>query len=143
MIRSIAAAAAAIAIATAVPAAAAPTREQAVTSLVDAFVAAQGAFDQAALARLTAPGYVEISPLGEVDPREKMLAFYAPDRKRQAPPLVLDERAVRLFGDTAVATARLSFGRAAMRAVHVARRDGSGWRLVSAQFTPIRTPPGS
>ncbi|SEM78720.1 protein of unknown function [Sphingomonas gellani] len=122
------------------PAMAAPGDEAAVSRLTDAFVAAQRGFDQAALARLTAPGYVEISPLGDVDARDRMLGFYAPDKKRDSPPLILTERSVRLYGDTAVETARLAFGPAAMRATYVAHRQGREWVLISAQFTPIRTP---
>ena len=114
--------------------------EAAVTRLVDQFVAAQRDFDQATLARLTAPDYVEISPVGEVDPREKMLGFYSLDKKRPAPPLTLGERSVRFYDRVAVATARLSYGPASLRGVYVARRGPKGWTLVSAQFTPIREP---
>jgi ketosteroid isomerase-like protein len=125
----------------AAPAMAADTKVSNSSQLVDAFIAAQRGFDQAALGRLTAPEYVEISPLGEVDPRDRMLGFYAPDKKQAAPEITVSERTVRVLGDTALVTARLAFGPGAMRAVYVARRDKNGWRLVSTQFTPIRTPP--
>lgn len=110
------------------------------TALVDAFLTAQRTFDQPALARLTAPDYVEISPLGEVDPRDKMLGFYAPDKKHAAADITVSERTVRTSGDTALVTAKLSFGPGALRVVYVARQREAGWQLVSAQFTPIRTP---
>lgn len=126
----------------AAPAPAAPRDEAEVTALVDAFVAAQRDFDQPALARLTTPDYVEVSPVGQVDSRAKMLAFYAPEHKQSAPPLVLTERTIRLHQKTAIATARLAAGRLVLRAVYVARRDGGTWRLLSAQFTPIRSPAG-
>ncbi|MDO8033790.1 nuclear transport factor 2 family protein [Janthinobacterium sp. SUN128] len=97
---------------------------------------------------ITAENYVEISPVGEVDGREKMLAFYAPEQKRPSPQLQVDEPVVRLFGDTALISARLSYrlnqdGTArsfALRAGYVARLVDKQWLLVSAQYTGIRPP---
>jgi hypothetical protein len=54
---------------------AAPAEDE-VKTLVRRFTAAQSGFDAATLKTLTADNYIEISPLGEVDPREKMLSFY-------------------------------------------------------------------
>lgn len=133
----------AVALSSAVPAIAAPAADKDPAAVVDAFVAAQGAFDQATLAQLTAPDYVEISPLGEVDPRDKMLGFYAPDKKQPYPPITASERDVRVTGDLALVTSRLAFGERALRAVFVLRRDAGKWLLVSAQFTPIRVKPAS
>ena len=56
-----------------------------VLNLVRQHVAAQTQFDVPALAALTADNYVEVSPMGEVDTREKMLAFYAPEKKTATP----------------------------------------------------------
>lgn len=117
-------------------------------SLVQRHAQAQSNFDQATLRATTAENFVEISPLGEVDQREKMLSFYAPDQKRPGPQIQVDEPAVRVFGDTAVVSARLSYsmnqdGNArtfAMRAGYVARRVDNHWVLVSAQYTGIRPP---
>ena len=117
-------------------------------ALVQRHAQAQSSFDQAALKAVTAENYVEISPVGEVDGREKMLSFYAPEQKRPGPQVQVDEPAVRLLGDTALISARLSYtmnqeGTArtfAMRAGYVARLVDHQWLLVSAQYTGIRPP---
>ncbi|MCC7703904.1 nuclear transport factor 2 family protein [Janthinobacterium sp. GW460P] len=117
-------------------------------ALVQRHAQAQSSFDQATLKAVTAENYVEISPVGEVDGREKMLSFYAPEQKRPSPQVQVDEPAVRLFGDTALISARLSYrlnqeGAArtfAMRAGYVARLVDQQWLLVSAQYTGIRPP---
>jgi uncharacterized protein (TIGR02246 family) len=122
--------------------------ENAIASVVQGLVAAQASFDVASLDRLLAPDYVEISPVGEVDPRAKVLSFYTSDKKAAAgpvPKVELDEVSTRVFGDTAVTIGRVSFtppgapqpaGR--MRAVFVLRAAAGQWRLVSSQYTPIR-----
>ncbi|TNC78458.1 nuclear transport factor 2 family protein [Janthinobacterium lividum] len=117
-------------------------------ALVQRHAQAQSSFDQATLKAITAENYVEISPVGEVDGREKMLSFYAPEQKRPSPQVQVDEPVVRIFGDTALISARLSYrvnqeGAArtfAMRAGYVARLVDHQWLLVSAQYTGIRPP---
>ena len=59
----------------------------AVAALAGKFLEAQRSFDLPAIRALTAENYVEVSPAGELDDREKMLGFYAPDKKTQAPPM--------------------------------------------------------
>lgn len=117
-------------------------------ALVQRYANAQSNFDQAAIRAATDEQFVEISPVGEVDSREKVLSFYAPDQKRPGPQLQIDEPAVRIFGDTAVISTRLSYslnqgGQArnfAMRAGYVARLVNNRWLLISAQYTGIRPP---
>jgi hypothetical protein len=117
-------------------------------ALVQRYANAQSNFDQAAIRAATDEQFVEISPVGEVDSREKVLSFYAPDQKRPGPQLQIDEPAVRIFGDTAVVSARLNYsmnqgGQArnfALRAGYVARLVNQQWVLVSAQYTGIRPP---
>ena len=117
-------------------------------ALVQRHAQAQSSFDQAALKAVTAENYVEISPVGEVDGREKMLSFYAPEQKRPSPQVQVDEPVVRLFGDTALISARLSYRvnqaevarTFALRAGYVARLVDKQWLLVSAQYTGIRPP---
>ncbi|MGK5004389.1 nuclear transport factor 2 family protein [Janthinobacterium sp. LB2P70] len=117
-------------------------------ALVQRHAQAQSSFDQATLKAITAENYVEISPVGEVDGREKMLSFYAPEQKRPSPQVQVDEPVVRIFGDTALISARLSYrvnqdeaGRTfAMRAGYVARLVDKQWLLVNAQYTGIRPP---
>lgn len=119
-----------------------------VVQLVEAFTKAQHDFDQARLRALTADDYVEISPIGEVDPRDKMLGFYAPANKVDGPAMTLSDTNVRMAGpDAAIAVTMISYSipgkdgprTVAMRAVFVAQRDGRTWKLASAQYTPIRT----
>jgi uncharacterized protein (TIGR02246 family) len=124
---------------------AASAQDAVVRALVDRFEAARRDHDPAALARTLAPDYQEISPIGEVDTREQVLGFYAPELKQPAPPMTNDEVAVRIAGDLAIVTQRTSIaipGRPAraMRIRYVARRTGAAWLLVSAQYTPIPPP---
>lgn len=60
-----------------------------------------------------------------------------------------DEFSIRRYGETAVVIARLNYaltseGRPlpprAMRATFVCRKEKSGWKIVSAQYTGIRPP---
>jgi hypothetical protein len=126
---------------------AAPVDDE-LTALVKRHAEAQGSFDVATLKAITAENYVEISPFGEVDPREKMLSFYAPEQKRPSPQLKIDEPLVRVFGDSAVIYTRLSYTMGAgetartfaMRAGYVAQLKDGKWLLVSAQYTGIRPP---
>jgi ketosteroid isomerase-like protein len=125
--------------------AAAAAPDAAVRALVERFEKARVAFDPAALGETLAPEYEEVSPIGEVDTRAQVLGFYAPEQKRPAPPMTSDETAVRVLGNTALVTARRSIVlpggvTRSIRVRYVARRDGGGWRLVSAQFTPIAGP---
>jgi len=114
-------------------------------ALVQHFIDAQRTYNVAALSALTADTYIEISPLGDVDPRQKMLGFYVTDGTKSAPPLQLDEPIVRVLGDSAVIIAKLVFSvsidgqrtERALRASYVAVRSGDNWKLVSAQFTPV------
>ena len=119
-----------------------------VQRLIDAFTKAQRDFDQARLRALTTDGYVEISPIGEVDPRDKMLGFYAPANKVDAPAMTLSDISVRMVGrDTAVAITTIFYSvptkdgprTVSMRAVFVAAHEGRSWKLGSAQYTPVRT----
>ena len=121
-----------------------PPRE--LTALVERFTRAQQGFDQPTLAKLTEESYIEISPLGEVDPRAKMLGFYAPEKKTAVPPLAtLSELDVRVYGDAGVVIAKLHWdlpGRAVeMRTTFVAHHGSEGWKLVSTAYTGIRPPP--
>ncbi|WP_294326087.1 nuclear transport factor 2 family protein [uncultured Sphingomonas sp.] len=124
------------------PAVAAPQPSAAIEALVDRFDAARAAFDPDALAATLADDYVEISPVGTVDSRAEVLGFYAPDKRHPAPPMRHDERVVRVSSNTASVTERkaITLPNGTVRAIrvgYVARRTGNGWRLVSAQYTPI------
>lgn len=115
----------------------------AVISLTGKFLEAQRNFDLPAIRAMTAENYVEVSPAGELDSREKMLGFYAPDKKMQAPPLTVENELTRVFGDVAIQTVKLTYtmGEArkmSLRATLVAHKRGGEWKMVSAQYTGIR-----
>lgn len=117
-----------------------------VVNLVRNFIEAQRTFDVPALKALTAENYVEISPVGELDEREQMLQFYLPGKNTSQPVVVVDKELTRLLGDAAIHIATLTYTWTAekqarvfaVRATFVAHRVGSGWKLVSAQYTGIR-----
>lgn len=124
-----------------------------IETLLRRFAAAQKNYDAATLDEILAPDYVEISPAGEVDPRAKVLSFYAPEKKsaRQGELVSyeLDEITSRIYGDTAIVVARLPFtmktpeGQTmsrALRCTFVCRKSRGKWRIASAQYTGIRTP---
>ncbi len=119
----------------------------AVQDLVRRHVDAQRTFDVAALKTITADNYVEVSPVGEMDSREKMLGFYA-EKKSESPTVQVEEQTTRLFGDTAIVVAKLAYsmnvgGQArsfAMRATFVAQKAGANWKMLSTHYTAIRPP---
>jgi ketosteroid isomerase-like protein len=121
----------------------------AVTDLTGKFLEAQRSFDLPALRALAAENYVEISPVGELDDRAKMLGFYAPEKKTQAPPLTIDNELTRVYGDVGIQTVKLTYTMTAsgetrklsLRATLVAHRSAGEWKMVSAQYTGIRPPP--
>jgi ketosteroid isomerase-like protein len=117
-----------------------------VTELVQRFTNAQAAMDAPTLAALTADNYIEVSPVGEVDPRDKMLTFYVKDDKRVLPAMKVEDMTARLLGETAVVIAKITYSQViegqtrafSLRSTFVAERIGGAWKLVSAQYTPIR-----
>ena len=124
----------------------AATPEQSVSELVQRFATAQGMFDRTALEALTGESYIEISPLGEVDPRAKMLSFYVKHDDKPLPAITVDEITTRVLGNTAIVLAKVSYAMtvggqtrtAAVRSSFVALQQHGAWKLVSAQHTPIR-----
>lgn len=114
----------------------------AVTELVRKFGDAQRNPDPVVLRALTSEQFVEISPLGDVDPREKMIGFYVKDPSRVPPQVTIDEQTVRVFGDSAIVNLRLTLnvnGQARhLRSSYVAHKEGDQWKMVSAQHTPMR-----
>ena len=127
--------------------------EAEILSLVRQLAEAQKNYDAARLDAILTPDYVEISPAGEVDPRAKVLSFYAPEKKsaRQGELVSyeLDEITSRIYGDTAIVVARLPFtlktpdGQSmsrALRCTFVCRKTRGKWRIASAHYTGIRPP---
>ncbi|MES2069327.1 MAG: nuclear transport factor 2 family protein [Pseudomonadota bacterium] len=114
---------------------------------------AQKNFDQAAINAILAPDYVEISPIGEVDARARVLGFYGAEQKAQAanaPVQVLDleQISARAYGESVVVVVArwpsIFTGKdgksteQALRVVYVASKIGDKWQVVSAQYTGIR-----
>lgn len=114
----------------------------AVAELVRKFGDAQRNPDPVALRALTSTQFLEISPLGDVDPREKMIGFYIKDPARIPPQVTIDEQTVRVFGDSAVVNLRLTMHvndqARSLRSSYVAHKEGAEWKIVSAQHTPMR-----
>ena len=127
--------------------------DDALKNLVRQLTAAQTKFDSAALDKIFTADYIEISPVGEFDPRKKVLGFYKPENK---PPdgaitatVEAGEFSIRVYDKFAVVIARLDFsvggdksqlGKRGMRATFVCRKEKSGWKIASAQYTGIRPP---
>ena len=113
----------------------------------ETFVRVRNKFDQAAMIAMMAPEYQEVSPVGEVDSRERVIGFYAADKKSAAPPMTITETVARPAGTIGVVTMRIAYTMPgkdgqmqtrALRAGFVARRIKGDWQFVSLQFTPIR-----
>ncbi len=129
------------------PGAAADTDAQVLAQRAESFVRVRNAFDQAAMIAMMAPEYQEVSPIGEVDSREQVIGFCAPDKKTQAPPMTISETVARPAGQIGVVTMRIAYAMPgkdgqvqtrAMRAGFVARKVGGVWQFVTVQLTPIR-----
>jgi len=125
--------------------------ETAIRTAIDAMTTAQSAYDAAALDRLFTADYIEISPVGEFDPRAKVLTFYTPAEKEKAAGVNVDVaedfRSIRIYDDTAVAIVELTFtmskdGKTApprkMMATTVLRKERGNWKIASVQYTGIR-----
>lgn len=123
----------------------------ALTALIERLVQAQANYDPITLDTLLTPDYVEVSPVGEVDPRDKVLGFYKPESKPPSSQVTtqttVSEVSARVQGDTAIVIARLTFSVTAngvaqtprhMRATFVCRKTGNTWKIASAQYTGIR-----
>ena len=125
--------------------------DAAIRAAVNEMTTAQSAYDAAALDRLFTSDYIEISPVGEFDPRAKVLTFYTPAEKEKAAGVSVevteDFRSIRVYGDTAVAIVELTFtmskdGKNApprkMMATTVLRKERGNWKIASVQYTGIR-----
>lgn len=126
--------------------------EEELTNLIKQFVETQRTFDAESMSKLLAPDYVEVSPAGEVDEREKVLGFYSPAAKAAsgAPSSIeCDQFNVREYSDYASVIVRQKFvsSNAAnsrpiyMRASFLCRKEQGRWVISSAQYTGIRQQP--
>jgi uncharacterized protein (TIGR02246 family) len=128
-----------------------------VTAQVRRYFEAVKRNDAATLDSLLAPDYSEVSPLGQVDKRAQVVEFYRMAAKAQTgqaselSDVAIEELAVRVYGDIAVAIVGASFkltvaGKPVarpMRSTLVWQKAGGAWKLVSSHHTMIRPPIGS
>ncbi|MBP6004156.1 MAG: nuclear transport factor 2 family protein [Pyrinomonadaceae bacterium] len=123
----------------------------ALRSIVDRMVRAQTEYDAKTLDSILTADYIEISPVGEFDPREKVLGFYTPEAKAAATgvkaTVEVTEHSIRNYGKFAVVIARLNYTMTAsgkplpprsIRTTYVLRKDGKTWKIASAHYTGIR-----
>ncbi len=127
--------------------------DDALKSLVKQMTDAQSNYQPDALDKIFTADYIEISPVGEFDPREKVLGFYKPELKppadKMSTALETTDYSIRNYGKFAIIIARLNYtitsdGKQlpprSMRAMIVARKEKGAWKIASAQYTGIRPP---
>ncbi len=130
--------------------------DAALKSLIKQMTDAQANFQPDALDKILASDYIEISPLGEFDPRDKVLGFYKPETKPPADKMSVKTEAtdfsIRSYGKFAVVIARLNYNIVSdgkplpprsIRATYFCRRENGAWKIASAQYTGIRPPPNA
>lgn len=127
---------------------------QELTALVKRMTEAQSKFDPSTLDQIYTSDFIEISPVGEVDPREKTIGFYKPEanpqRDKMSVNVTTDEFLIRRYGNFAVVIARITYapGESApsarppfsIRATLVCRKEKGVWKIASSQYTAIRPP---
>lgn len=112
-------------------------------------IEAQRAFDRAKLDSIVTSDYIEISPVGEFDPRAKMLDFYKPELKTSEVEVKhqLNEFSTRVYGKFGIVIVRIDYTMVkdgnplpprSLRATFVCRTESGKWKIASAQFTGIR-----
>lgn len=127
--------------------------DQKVISVAIQAVTGQENYDPATLEKIYASDYIEISPKGEIDVRDKAIGFYKVDdvesAKLKTPRYILDEFNVRRYKDNAIVITRFSVGSktdkerkptAVGLAVYCLRREKGVWKIFSSQFTPFPPP---
>lgn len=127
--------------------------DEALKSLVKKMTDAQSNYQPEVLDKIFTADYIEISPVGEFDSREKVLGFYKPELKPPAEKMSatteIDEYSIRNYGKFAVVIARFNYtitsdGKQmpprSIRATIVCRKEKNDWKIASAQYTGIRPP---
>jgi hypothetical protein len=113
-------------------------------ALIQTYNEATRTFRPDLLEAVFAPDYTEVSPVGEVDERAKVIRFYPAGQTTNLKAIRLEEPLVRRYGDIAVVIGKTVFetqrGSMALRTTFVCRRQKKRWWLVSSQFTGIRPP---
>lgn len=122
-------------------------------SLVREMLDAQIGYDIATLSKIYASDYVEISPIGEYDSREKAIGFYnpeaTPNRDKIKRVVEVGDFTVRDYGKFAVITACVTASRTvegqqqqrppvSFRTTFVCRKEKGDWKIASVQYTGMR-----
>lgn len=122
-------------------------KDKPMLAVPEQYLAAQRDFDAASLAVLTDRDFVEISPVGEIDPRAKMLGFYTPDKKSPAPPMRFERIHAWKDGASGSVIGKIIYSFAApdgttrtseLTAAFQLRKVQRQWKLITAQYTPVR-----
>lgn len=127
--------------------------DESLKALVKQMTDAQAAYNADALDKIFTSDYIEISPVGEFDSREKVLGFYKPELKPPAGKMSATTEAtdfsIRNYGKFAIVITRLNYtitsdGKTlpprSIRAMIVCRKEKGAWKIASAQYTGIRPP---
>lgn len=122
-------------------------------SLVNKMLDAQINFQPDTLNKILTADYIEISPAGEFDPREKVLGFYKPELKLSTDKTMVKveaaEFSIREYKDFAIVITRLNYtikheedppAMLYIRATIICRKEDSDWKIASAQYTRIAPP---
>jgi hypothetical protein len=136
------------------PAVAADSSATQALATVKSVLEAQRQFDLPTLERLLADDYLEISPLGVVDPRARALSFYGPQARKafqaqgvSTGPIRYAEDVVRIDGnratvivlDTTPIHDRRGSWQISLRVQMTLRRAADRrWQVETAQFTTYR-----
>jgi ketosteroid isomerase-like protein len=127
--------------------------EKDLKSLVKQMTDAQMNYQPEKLDKILTADYIEISPVGEFDPREKVLGFYKLEMKpppdKMSATVEADEFSIRNYGNFAIVITSLNYKMTSegkplpprsIRATFVLRKEKGAWKIASAQYTGIRTP---
>jgi len=125
--------------------------DAALKSLTKKMTDAQMAYDPGTLDKIFTADYIEISPLGEFDRREKVLGFYKPEEKpdagKMSVSLDIADFSIRNYGGFAIVIAEFDYSMVMegkptpprkLRAMIVCRKDKAEWKIASVQYTGIR-----
>lgn len=128
-------------------------KDEELIALVKKAVAAQENYEPTVLDKIYASDYVEISPKGEIDSREKAIGFYKVENvenvRAKTPRYILDEFQVRRYKDFAMIISKFSIGfktdtqkppSPVGLVLYGLRKEKGEWKIYSAQFTPFPPP---
>jgi uncharacterized protein (TIGR02246 family) len=128
--------------------------EDLLRALITRLVTAQVSYDSAALDKIFTADYIEISPVGEFDPRAKVLRFYTPEEQAKMTGTNVsvqpNEYSIRVYKDIAIVIVRLDYSMTnngaalpprSIRATFVCKKEERGWKIASAQYTGMKPAP--